>query len=1170
MKMNSLRFKTTLFVFSLALCFSNNLLAQPANDDCVDAISVPVGASEGTCIPVAGTTVDGTPSVDPTNVCSGSWFGDDIWFSFTTAATLPTVGIEIKSQFGNESGDVPSVGMAVYADCGADENPIRCFSSTDPNMNSIFLYNCDLDIDHTYYVRVWSTPDPNTNAGTLRLCVFEGNGSSDNVLWGGNSGEGDFDGGLNDWTTIDDNACPNFELWRWNPIGVATDGAFSTGAGVSEAPTACNGAMTFDSDFFDNNGDPNNLGGGDCPAVQIGELISPTIDLAAISSGIGGVSLKFHQATRQFQSGYIVSYSNDDGAIWNDININLDFPVNSPVINEFETVFLPGADLNSSTFKIKFRYEGNYYYWIVDDVQLVEANAFDLAVFADNIAIAPNAMTPVSQVEPYSHLANVFNLGVLEQSDVNLNVSIINDNTSDQVFSDDLDLGTIPAFTQVVDQPFANYYTPNGFTPGTFTATYEVSSGNDDTDLSNNTQTYSSITTDTVFAKEFGATRSILPAAGNWQIGEAHSWAYGNYFYIVNGDNTDASSISFMIGNASDPGMAGRLLVAYLYRWDDDTNQDGDMDPDERTKVGYGIYEIMGSETNADLITVPLSVFPTNDPGPIDLESNQAYVAMLEYITNDQQDLVMMAGEIDYTDMINRSAMDGITATRYASLLGIGGVLDDEPYSTLGFGADLQPVVRLNIRSTSMIITSEVTNDTCDNVVGCSGSIDITTTGVEPFTYIWNEGSTTQDLVDVCAGIYTVIVTDGDGNTATVSATVDEVILIDVDLDYSIMACASPCEGSINLTVSGGAEPYTYEWFNGIGTMISTEEDLTGVCPDIYTVQVTDANGCMVEATPVSTLPDPLILESDFTQASCSGICDGSIDLTGSGGIPPYSYTWSGGLPATEDQDDLCSGNYMVTITDSDGCTNLLEIFVGDEDDLISTTSTNSSCFGTCTGNAVITVDGGTPPYTFEGDFEDLCPGSYTATITDANGCSTLSNYNIIESPEITLTIDALEDEMDGMMDGSVEITAGGGTPPYTYSWSDGTGVISTDEDPSGLSAGTYEVEITDADGCVIVFSDIILDNIVAVSNLELNNAISVFPNPSKGIIQVKFDLEDAALVIFELYDFTGRKVTSWEPGNVSNQIIPLDLSHFSDGVYTLKIKVDDVFIVEKIIKYSW
>lgn len=690
----------------VALLFSTYLYAQPTNDNCVNALAVTIGIDEASCVPVEGSTVDGTPSAIPSNVCSGSWFGDDIWFSFTSGSTVPDDGYTIKALFGTEPGDIIQVGMALYESCDADAIPLVCFSDS-PGRNTIEPYGCDLLPDHTYYVRIWSAPGVNDNSGTLRLCVFNAPPpppppiDNDNILWGDNPGEGDFDGGLNGWAISNDtlHCGADFDLWRWAPIAASIGN--SCGNSTSSSPTYCNGGMVFNSDAYDSGGGPCGGGGGPCSAPQTGELISPPIDLSGFD--IAGVSVKFYQTTRQYNSTYFVSYSNDDGVTWIDREINEELIVNSAIINDYKQVFLKDADLNATNFRIKFRYVANFYYWIIDDVRLIETPANDLQTAPNNwYAVAPNAVTPVSQVEPFSHLADIYNGGAVEQTNVNLNVTIVDNNTSDVVFTDNLQYLPIPGDSTVQNLPMPGYFTPDGSIPTSYTATYEITSDSVDANPTNNVQSYTFMTSDTVFAKEFGGNNNYNPAATNWETDEAHSAAYGNFFYIVDGDNWDASSVTFAVGNVSNPELAGRLLKISLYKWIADTNDNASIDPGEREEVGVAYYSIEGTEAPDDLITVPLFYPPGVDPGPIDIESNQAYAVMVEYSTNDQVDFLMRNStnlDFDYGAMIHRSRLDGtsLATARYSGLTATNDPISDAAFGTLGFGWHVVPVVRLNI-----------------------------------------------------------------------------------------------------------------------------------------------------------------------------------------------------------------------------------------------------------------------------------------------------------------------------------------------------------------------------------------------------------------------------------------------------------------------------------------
>lgn len=526
---------------------------------------------------------------------------------------------------------------------------------------------------------------------------------SDDVLWGGNPGEGDFDGGLNGWTVVNEPACSDtFDLWRWNAeANGAIGGAFSAGGGIIQSPSACNGHMAFDSDFYDNGGDSGNQGGGDCPSPHTGELISPPIDIS--SFGVAGISVQFWQATRQFTSSYFLSYSNDNGMTWIDSEINSELETNGGHLNFSVRHFLPEADLQADSFRIKFRYEANYYYWQIDDVQLVETEANNLRVMSNWYAVAPNAATPGSQVEEYSHLADVYNAGSESQTGVALTMTI-NDGTSD-VFTDELSVPYNPfePDTLIENEPMPGFFMPSDV-PGTqYNAAYFISADSMDFDLSDNSQFYDFEISDTVFSKENGATTSIRPGDAGWEDGENHSWAFGNYYRIVNGTDWNAGSVTFAIG-APDIALIGTILTLYLYDWDEFATPtlDNNMDPEERTRVAYASYVIDGTETQDSLITLEWFDFLTDIQGPVALYDGMNAVVMLEYLANDDVTNLFIASsdQRNYGAMALRSEeVEGIAddGARYGELLGIDEDLDGIPYETSGFTSGVVPVIRLNL-----------------------------------------------------------------------------------------------------------------------------------------------------------------------------------------------------------------------------------------------------------------------------------------------------------------------------------------------------------------------------------------------------------------------------------------------------------------------------------------
>ncbi|NUO01568.1 MAG: T9SS type A sorting domain-containing protein [Saprospiraceae bacterium] len=503
------------------------------------------------------------------------------------------------------------------------------------------------------------------------------------VVWGNQPGEGDFNGGLNGWE-INNISCANgaqeFDLWRYSANNTVTGGAF--GDGTLTSRTACNGAMVFNSDLYDSNGDEMTPGQGPCTVVQEGELISPAIDLS--NTSVAGVSLQFTQLTRQFTSQYFVGYSINNGQDWTEVEINTELPVNSNAIISTIRLPIPGA-VGSSQVRIKFRYLANYYYWAIDDVRLIEQEANNMRVNENFFAIAQNAATPLAMAEPIHFLADISNVGASTQTGVTLNMSIVKD-AGPEVFNDDLDYNQVNGNTIVENIPFGGSFTPTEM--GSYTGTYTISADAADFDPSDNALSFEFLVTENAWAKELGETRNIVPADNNWDTGEAHSWAYGNHFFVpALSMPYAATSCSFsLIGT----GLAGETPQLTLYQWTD-TNNDGNVQDTERTFVTFASYLIEGNETEDQLITLDFDE-------PALLENNTHYLLMLEYTApDDETDLFLGASEaFDYGAMVFLNGPEVLARPRFASMLAIGDPSTAE-FSSNGFGRDIVPVVRLNV-----------------------------------------------------------------------------------------------------------------------------------------------------------------------------------------------------------------------------------------------------------------------------------------------------------------------------------------------------------------------------------------------------------------------------------------------------------------------------------------
>ncbi|MCB9266569.1 MAG: T9SS type A sorting domain-containing protein [Lewinellaceae bacterium] len=393
----------------------------------------------------------------------------------------------------------------------------------------------------------------------------------------------------------------------------------------------------------------------------------------------------------------------------------------------------------------------------------------------------------------------------------------------------------------------------------------------------------------------------------------------------------------------------------------------------------------------------------------------------------------------------------GVTVTDANGCTATGSVVVTEP-----------PAVAVSVTATPTVCPGESTGTAMAVVSG----------GTMPFTFSWNTGQTTQMINNLPAGTYTVVVTDANGCQAMASATIVESPQIQAVVSGTEIVCGLGETGEASVTATGGAPPYTYAWSTG-----ETTESVDGLAEGIYTVSITDANGCMATAQFEIDVVDDFEVNVVGRDVLCNGDATGSILLTPSGGTPPYTYNWNTGQ-TTNEITNLTAGAYSVTVTEAGGCMIERTIVINEPPALgLAVSGTDINCPGADDGTASASASGGTPPYTYAwsngattADISGLAAGTYTVTATDANLCVISGSVTISEPPPFQgMVITVIDLLCAGDDNGSATVTVSGGTPPYTYAWSNGqTGATGTN-----LSAGNYTVTVTDANGCT--------DNILVV-----------------------------------------------------------------------------------------
>ena len=385
------------------------------------------------------------------------------------------------------------------------------------------------------------------------------------------------------------------------------------------------------------------------------------------------------------------------------------------------------------------------------------------------------------------------------------------------------------------------------------------------------------------------------------------------------------------------------------------------------------------------------------------------------------------------------------------------------------------------------IIEDEIFTAFVDSIrhVSCNDNMDgfirLNTTGISPVTeIIWsNNLNNVNEQSQLSGGYYGVTVSNSDGCTSTI----DSILVIEPEeLNFSIEAiedivCFGGSDGSIDISVSGGVQPYSFLWNNGDET-----EDIENIKLGFYSVTISDLNGCSINSSPlfVSSLP-PIVLEIDsIHHVDCSGSFDGFLSLESSGGGGEFEYFWSNTTYAESNiVMNAPAGIYTVTVVDRFGCKSnastysidLIDSAIPIEHEILD----SNACFGDATADISIQAttqnlpiefnwSTGTKRTSFTGvdTIFNLNNDLYTVTATDALGCTGISTINVEENDKLNFLNIVSPISCIGYDDGKISLNVSGGTPPYTYKWSNGeTSSVLTE-----LNPGSYACTISDAHEC--------------------------------------------------------------------------------------------------------
>ncbi|PZE16686.1 hypothetical protein DNU06_12590, partial [Putridiphycobacter roseus] len=490
------------------------------------------------------------------------------------------------------------------------------------------------------------------------------------------------------------------------------------------------------------------------------------------------------------------------------------------------------------------------------------------------------------------------------------------------------------------------------------------------------------------------------------------------------------------------------------------------------------------------------------------------------------------------------------------------------------------------------------TDATCANLNGGTATVNVIS-GNDPYSYLWNDAlnSTTASLTGLTSGTYTVTVTDSNNCVTTDSVMVQGPlnccnVIIPGTVGYSQTNCG-PFTPATIVSLSPATNPFgigvEYIWmyrsastsWAWTSTGVMTDSIQPGLITETTHFVRCERNvGCPTypaESNFVTITIHPLpVAVATATDALCNGAADGTATVNVTVGTAPYTYAWNNG-GTTASLTGLVAGTYSVVVTDSNGCVANAMVTVNEPTDLTANgTGSATSCHGDNDGTVTVIAAGGTAPYTYAwsnggttATLTGLVAGTYTVTITDANGCTETAMATVTEPTSMMLSMtSSINNVCFGASNATATVVATGGTTGYTYLWNDAS--ASTGMSATGLSAGTYTVIVTDANGCVksdsVTFVDpneMIATPIVSGPTCDVSNDGSASVSVTGGTAPYSYLWNDPAAS-------TTSYVSGLAPGNYSVTITDATGCSIIQNITVVQSNVDCcILIIPGTVGYS-
>ena len=420
-------------------------------------------------------------------------------------------------------------------------------------------------------------------------------------------------------------------------------------------------------------------------------------------------------------------------------------------------------------------------------------------------------------------------------------------------------------------------------------------------------------------------------------------------------------------------------------------------------------------------------------------------------------------------------------------------------------------------------IVSTVSNPSCNGA--SNGFVNISASGGNgQYSYSWTPNlGNTSSLTNLPAGTYTCLVTDGLGCSSSQQISLTQPTALSANSTLNPISCFGGNNGALTLSTIGGTPPYQFNWTGNLGTTNS----LSNLSAGLYSCEISDANNCILNQS-FQMLHPPSITSSilNISNVDCFGNSNGSASLLASGGTGNLSYLWSPNAISGPSISNVPAGTYTCIISDMNGCQQSANVSIDQPSALGSLIISQNpvSCFGGTNGSALVSGDGGIPPYSYNWSLNggnadlatNLSSGLYNCQVIDDNGCATNQSVQISEPAPLIVGTSVITAATCGSNNGTIELEVTGGTGNYSYSWTPSVGITAN---LSNLFAGTYDVLVTDQNTCTGTLS-VGISNITGPSvSLISQTSVSCF-NGSNGSAEISAT------------GGTGTLSYSWSPGN--------------------------------------